>query len=252
MRPKARLLSLFLLLCSFAAVAEPARVYAAASLTNAVTDIGAAWQKAGHEKPLLVFGASSALAKQVEAGAPADLFISADLSWMDYVEQRGRIVTGSRSSLLGNTLVLIAPKGRAIAVKTEPGFDLAGAFKGKLCTGEPGVVPVGTYARQALESLGWWNALSSRMVGTDDVRTALAFVERGECPLGIVYATDAAISTKVEIVERFPEGSHKPIVYPVALVKGARAEGSEFLLYVRHSPEAAAIFRKYGFDLLKP
>ncbi len=252
MRLQARRLSLLLLLCSCSAAAEPARVYAAASLTNAVTDISTAWQKTGHEAPVLVFGASSALAKQVEAGAPADIFMSADLFWMDYLEQRKRIAAGSRSALLGNTLVLIAPKGRAVAVKTERGFDLAGAFKGKLCTGEPGVVPVGIYARQALESLGWWEKVSSRIVGTDDVRTALAFVERGECPLGIVYATDAAVSTKVEVVARFPQGSHKPIVYPVALVKDARAEGGEFLHYLRTAPEAAAIFRKYGFELQKP
>ncbi|AXQ29651.1 molybdate ABC transporter substrate-binding protein [Solimonas sp. K1W22B-7] len=250
MRLQARFLAASLLLCSWSAFADPARVYAAASLTNAVTDIGAAWQKAGHEQPVLVFGASSALAKQVEAGAPADLFMSADLSWMDYLEQRNRIAAGSRSSLLGNTLVLIAPKGKGFPVTTERGFDLAGAFKGKLCTGEPGVVPVGIYAKEALSSLGWWDKVSSRIVGTDDVRTALAFVERGECPLGIVYATDAAISQKVEVIASFPAGSHKPIVYPVALVKTARAEGGEFLQYVKTSPEAAAIFRKYGFTLL--
>lgn len=250
MRLQAKLFASLLLLSSFSVAADPARVYAAASLTNAVTDIGTAWQKAGHEQPLLVFGASSALAKQVEAGAPADIFMSADLSWMDYLEQRSKIAAGSRSSLLGNTLVLIAPKGKAFEVKTERGFDLAGAFKGKLCTGEPGVVPVGTYAKEALTSLGWWDKISSRIVGTDDVRTALAFVERGECPLGIVYATDAAISQKVEVVATFPAGSHKPVVYPVALVKGGRAEGGEFLQYVKTSPDAAAIFRKYGFTLL--
>ena len=250
MRFQARFLAASLLLCSWSSFAEPARIYAASSLTNAVTDIGTAWKAAGHEQPVLVFGASSALAKQVEAGAPADVFISADLTWMDYLQQRDRIAAGSRSSLLGNTLVLIAPKGKAFEVKTERGFDLAGAFKGKLCTGEPGVVPVGTYAREALLSLGWWDKVSSRIVGTDDVRTALAFVERGECLLGIVYATDAAISSKVEVVASFPAGSHKPVIYPAALVKGGRAEGGEFLQYVRTSPEAAKIFRKYGFKLL--
>lgn len=250
MHLQAKLLSSLLLLASSSAFADPARVYAAASLTNAVTDIGAAWKAAGHEQPMLVFGASSALAKQVEAGAPADVFMSADLNWMDYLQQRDKIAAGSRVSLLGNTLVLIVPKGKGFEVKTERGFDLADAFKGKLCTGEPGVVPAGIYAKQALSSLGWWDKISSRIVGTDDVRTALAFVERGECPLGIVYATDAAISSKVEVIARFPAGSHKPVIYPVAQVKGARAEGVEFLQYVRTSPEAAAIFRKYGFSLL--
>ncbi|HEY0915537.1 MAG TPA: molybdate ABC transporter substrate-binding protein [Solimonas sp.] len=251
MRLQNRLLSLLLLICSTTAgAADPARIYAAASLTNAVTDIGAAWEKTGQPAPVLVFGASSALAKQVEAGAPADVFMSADLNWMDYLEQRKRLAPGSRGSLLGNTLVLIAPKGRAPEVKMERGFDLAAAFKGKLCTGEPGVVPVGIYAKEALTALGWWDKLSGRIVGTDDVRTALSFVERGECPLGIVYATDAAISSKVEVVASFPAGSHKPVIYPVSLVKGGRAEGGEFLQYVRSSPDAAAIFRKYGFTLL--
>jgi molybdate transport system substrate-binding protein len=253
MRLQPRLLPLLLLISSFAAgAADPVRVYAAASLTHAVTDIGAAWAKTGQPAPVLVFGASSALAKQVEAGAPADVFMSADLNWMDYLELRKRIAPGSRSPLLGNTLVLVAPKGKAPAVKLERGFDLAGTFKGKLCTGEPGVVPVGIYAKEALTSLGWWDKLSGRIVGTDDVRTALAFVERGECPLGIVYATDAAISSKVDVVATFPAGSHKPVVYPVAQVLGGRAEGGEFLQYVRSSPEAAAIFRKYGFTLLEP
>ena len=252
MRIQTRLLSLLLLIsCHAASAAEPARVYAAASLTNAVTDIGAAWEKTGQPAPVLVFGASSGLAKQVEAGAPADVFMSADLNWMDYLEQRKAVIPGSRSSLLGNTLVLIAPKGRAVDVRMERGFDLSGAFKGKLCTGEPGVVPVGIYAKEALQSLGWWEKLSGRIVGTDDVRTALSFVERGECPLGIVYATDAAISGKVKVIASFPAGSHKPVVYPVAQVKGGRAEGGEFLQYVRTSPEAAAIFRKYGFTLLE-
>jgi len=249
----ARLLPSLALLLSFATqAAEPARVYAAASLTNVLTDVAASWRQAGHAQPLLVFGASSALAKQIEAGAPADLFLPAELSWMDYLEQRGRLVAGSRSELLGNTLVLIAPRGKGFPVKTEPGFDLAAAFQGKLCTGEPGVVPVGIYAKQALESLGWWSKLGHRIVGTDDVRTALAFVERGECPLGIVYATDAAISSKVEVIAQFPATRHKPIRYPAALVNGTRSEGRAFLEYLGHSPEAAAVFRRHGFELLNP
>lgn len=243
------LLSLFLLLCLPAHAQDAVRVFAAASLTNALNDAGAAWQKSGHPAPSLAYGASSALAKQVEAGAPADLFASADLSWMDYLDDRGRIQRGTRANLLGNTLVLIAPKGRGIAVEMKPGFDLAASFKGKLCTGEPGVVPVGIYARQSLEALGWWKALEGRIVGTDDVRTALAFVERGECPLGIVYATDAAISGKVEVIATFPESTHKPIVYPFALVKGARPEAAGFLAFLR-TPAATDIFKRYGFAVL--
>ena len=230
---------------------EPVRVFAAASLTNALDDIAREWVKAGHPKPSLAYAASSALAKQIEAGAPADVFASADRTWMDYLDDRGRIMQDTRVDLLGNELVLIAPKGKRIPIRMEHNFDIAGAFSGKLCTGEPGVVPVGIYAKQSLEHLGWWAPLKGRVVGTDDVRTALAFVERGECPLGIVYATDAKISSKVEILQRFPQNTHKPIVYPFAAVKGARPEAHAFLRFVETSPAAAAIFDRYGFTRLK-
>jgi molybdate transport system substrate-binding protein len=231
---------------------EPARIFAAASLTNALNDVGAAWKQAGHPLPSLAFAASSALAKQIDSGAPADVFASADLTWMDYLDERGRIVPGSRVNLLANELVLIAPKGKPVNVEMKQGFDIASAFTGKLCTGEPGVVPVGIYAQQSLQNLGWWDSLQGRIVGTDDVRTALAFVARGECPLGIVYATDAKISDKVEVVARFPEATHKPILYPVALVKGGRADAAAFMQFVTTSPEAAAIFTRYGFTKLAP
>jgi molybdate transport system substrate-binding protein len=244
-------LASFTLFCSSMRAEEPVRVFAAASLTNALKDVGAAWQKQGHPAPSLALGASSALAKQVEAGAPADLFASADLQWMDYLDARGKIASGSRVSLLGNTLVLIVPKGKPFNVQMQPGFDIAGAFKGKLCTGEPGVVPVGIYAKESLENLGWWPKLNGRIVGTDDARTALAFVERGECPAGILYATDAAISEKVEVLAPFPENTHKPIVYPFAQVKGARPESHAFLEYLATSAEAAAVFKHYGFVALK-
>jgi molybdate transport system substrate-binding protein len=251
MRPLPRLLAISgLLLASIAWCAEePVRVYAAASLSNALTDIAAQWQKAGHPPPSLVFGASSTLAKQIEAGAPADLFASADLSWMDYLDARDRITADSRVNLLGNDLVLIAPKGQRFPVTMAAGFDLSAAFSGKLCTGEPGVVPVGIYAQQSLETFSWWAALAGRIVGTDDVRTALVFVERGECAAGIVYATDAAISDKVEVLARFPPGSHKPIVYPFAIVRDARPAANAFLDYLKSSPDAAAVFARYGFRL---
>lgn len=231
---------------------EPVRVFAAASLTNALNEIAAEWQKLGHPKPSLAYAASSALAKQIEAGAPADVFASADLAWMDYLDQRRWIAPNTRANLLGNELVLIVPKAKRFPLQLKPGFDIAGAFSGKLCTGEPGVVPVGIYARQSLESLGWWSPLQGRIVGTDDVRTALAFVERGECPLGIVYATDAKISDKVEVLDRFPDDSHQPIVYPFAAVKGARPQAQAFLQYLQTSPTAAAIFERYGFIRLRP
>jgi molybdate transport system substrate-binding protein len=226
---------------------EPTRVFAAASLTNVLSDIAAQWKKAGHPNPSLAFAASSVLAKQIDSGAPADVFASADLTWMDFLDDHGRIVKDSRVNLLGNRLVLIAPKGKPVVVEMKAGFDLAAAFSGKLCTGEPGVVPVGIYAKQSLENLGWWQSLQGRIVGTDDVRTALAFVERGECPLGIVYATDAAISDRVEVLASFPEPSHGPIVYPFALVKGGRPDARAFLDYLKTSPEAAAVYQRYGF-----
>jgi len=240
-----------LLFHALPAQAEPLRIYAAASLSNALTDIAAQWQKQGHEAPVLVFSASSALARQIEAGAPADLFASADLKWMDYLDTRGKIVASSRRHLLGNRLVLIAPSGRRLPVEMRAGFDIAAAFQGKLCTGEPGVVPVGIYARQALEALGWWAPLQGRIVGTDDVRSALAFVERGECPLGIVYATDAAISDKVEVLAAFPENTHAAIVYPFAAVAGGRPQAGAFLDYLQTSAIAAGLFERHGFTLTR-
>lgn len=244
------LLTLFALSCP-ALAEDPVRVFAAASLTNALNDIAREWEKGGHPKPSLAYAASSALAKQIEAGAPADVYASADRTWMDYLDDRGRIMRDTRVDLLGNELVLIAPKGRRIPIQMDRNFDIAGAFSGKLCTGEPGVVPAGIYARQSLENLGWWVPLKGRIVGTDDVRTALAFVERGECALGIVYTTDAKISSKVEVLRRFPENTHRPIAYPFAAVKGARPETRAFLRFVETSPAAAAIFDHYGFTRLK-
>ena len=255
MPPFRLVLLLALLLCgspqAAGRVAEaPARIFAAASLTNALEEIATQWQRAGHPRPVLAFGASSTLAKQVDAGAPADLFASADRRWMAYLEARNRTDRASRIDLLGNTLVLIAPKGHRFDAKMQAGFRIADAFKGKLCTGEPGVVPVGIYAKQALEKLGWWKSLQPRVVGTDDVRTALAFVERGECGAGIVYASDARISNKVEVVAMFPANTHAPIVYPFALVKNARPEAVAFLHYLR-TPQAAAVFRRHGFTVLE-
>jgi molybdate transport system substrate-binding protein len=242
---------LVLVLSATARAEDPVRVYAAASLTQALGEIADLWPQSRHARPALVFAASSALAKQVEHGANVDLFASADRRWMDYLAQRNRIEPGSRVDLLGNALVLIAPRGRGVAVRMDPGFDLPGAFEGRLCTGEPGSVPAGTYAKQALVALGWWTGLASRVVGTEDTRAALAFVERGECPLGIVYATDAAISGKVEIVGRFPAGTHEPIVYPFAVVSGAGPPAHAFLRFLR-SEAAHAVFRRHGFTAAPP
>jgi molybdate transport system substrate-binding protein len=241
------LLALLLVMQAVSARAvEPARVFAASSLTGALTEVAAQWQARGHPAPVLVFGGSSTLAKQIEAGAPADLFAAADLRWMDYLDVRERIDRTSRANLLGNALLIVAPANAVFPVRMQPSFDIAHAFTGRLCTGEPGVVPVGTYAREALQALGWWDVLAGRIVGTDDVRAALVFVERGECAAGIVYATDASASTKVTVVGRFPSSTHTPIVYPFALIPGAREEARLFLAYLSDAP-AQATFRRYGF-----
>jgi molybdate transport system substrate-binding protein len=246
------LLPLLLAAALPAAAEAPLRIYAAASLTNALDDAALAWEGAGHAPVTLVYAASSTLAKQIEAGAPADVYASADRKWMDYLEARGRIAPGSRVDLLGNRLVLIAPAGRGVRVEVRAGFAFARAFAGKLCLGEPAAVPAGIYARQALEALGWWADLAGRIVGADDVRTALTFVERGECALGVVYATDATISDDVEVLATFPAQLHEPIVYPFARVAGARGAAAAFVDFLAHAPAAQAAFAHYGFDRLAP
>lgn len=227
--------------------AEDVTVYAAASLTNALNDINRSYE-AKHAGTAIKasYASSGTLAKQIDAGAPAQIFASADEKWMDFLQGHSRIDSASRRPLLNNTLVLIAPKAQPLKVNLQKGGDLPTAFTGKLCTGETASVPVGIYAKEALTNLGYWGALEKRIVGTEDVRSALAFVERGECPLGIVYQTDAKISDKVTVVATFPESSHKPVVYPFALVNGASATAKDYFQYLQ-SADAKAVFEKYGF-----
>lgn len=239
---------IFLLLIAPAWAADSITVFAAASVTNAIQDIAALYQKEKGVEVKTSFAAASALAKQIEQGAPADVFMSADLRWMDYLEGKGKIVSDSRRTLLGNQLALIAPKGKAFKVKLEKGFDLPGAFAGRWCSCDQSV-PVGRYSQQALTNLGWWAALESRLAAAPDVRSALAFVERGECAVGIVYESDAKGSDKVEILGAFPVGSHDPVVYPAALVQGAKPAAKGFLDFLR-SAKASEIFRRYGFTVL--
>jgi molybdate transport system substrate-binding protein len=246
-----RLLTGIVLLCGLFSTAyaeQKVTVFAAASLTNAISDIAAQYEKQKGVKVASSFAASSALAKQIDNGAPADVFISADSKWMNYLQDNNKIDQLSRHDLLSNHLVLIAPKGLSFKVQMDKSFDFAKAFDGKLCTGDLESVPVGIYAKQSLTALGWWSAIKSRIVGTQDVRAALAFVERGECAAGIVYETDAKVSNKTDIVATFPDASHDPIVYPVAVVAGAQAQAKDFVDYLA-SPEASAIFSKYGFSL---
>ena len=232
--------------------AETVKVYAAASLTNAMNDIVKVYEKQ-HPKTdvVAVYGASSALAKQVEAGASSDVFFSADLDWMNYLVQKQMINVPQQSPLLFNQLVVISPKNLNIPFKAQNNFNFAQAFKGKLCTGQMESVPAGKYAKQSLIKLNWLDSLKGRIVGTDDVRSALTFVERGECDVGIVYKTDALISQKVKIIGTFPANSHHPIIYPIALTKQGEknADAVQFEKFVKSSPQAKSIFQKYGFGL---
>jgi molybdate transport system substrate-binding protein len=247
--PKTLLCASALYWLAAGAAAADVTAFAAASLTGALTEVAKSFE-AKHKIPVkLSFAASSALAKQIEQGAPADVFISADSKWMDYLDGKGRIDHASRKDFLGNTLVLIAPRGKGFPVTLAKGFDFAGAFKGKLCTGAVESVPVGIYAREALTHLGWWEGLKSRVVGIEDVRAALNLVERDECDAGIVYETDAKSSKKVESIGRFPDDSHSPIIYPAALVSDSE-EARKLLEYLQQDP-ARKVFLKYGFELLR-
>lgn len=240
---------LLLLLAGFAHAEDKVTVFAAASLTNALGEVSAQYEKAGATKVVHSFAASSTLAKQIEAGAPADIFISADAKWMNYLQDKKLIDTASRRDLLGNKLVLIAPKGKTFNVKFDKGFEFGKSFDGRLCTGDIDSVPAGIYAKQALTYLNWWDGIKTRIVGAQDVRGALAFVERGECAAGIVYETDAKVSSKVEIVGIFPEDTHLPIVYPLAFVAGAKNMNKDYFDYLQ-KPEALATFARYGFSIL--
>jgi molybdate transport system substrate-binding protein len=225
-------------------------VFGAASLTNVLQELGDAFTGQTAIPVKFSFAASSALAKQIESGAPADVFFSADIDWMDYLQTRNLIRTGSRHDVVGNRLVLIAPADSAMVLKIEPRFALAAALgTGRLVTGDPDSVPVGRYARQALTQLQVWDGVEARLVRADSVRSALAFVDRGEAALGIVYETDALIDKKVRIVDTFPDASHSPIVYPVALTASAKASAAKFEDFLR-SPAAAMAFEKYGFQTL--
>ena len=228
--------------------ADQITVFAAASVTNAIQDIAALYQKEKDVEVKTSFAAASALAKQIEQGAPADVFLSADMRWMDYLDGKGKIVTDSRRTLLGNQLALIAPKGKGFPVKLQKSFDLPGAFVGRWCSCDQSV-PIGRYSQQALTALGWWAALEPRLAAAPDVRSALAFVERGECAVGIVYESDAKVSDKVEVLAIFPADSHDPVLYPAALVQGAKPAAKGFLDFLL-SPKASAIFRQYGFTVL--
>jgi molybdate transport system substrate-binding protein len=229
-------------------------VFAAASMKNALDDIDAAFTAKTGVKVSASYAASSTLAKQIEQGAPADIFVSADTDWMDYATSKKTINEPTRVNLLGNSIVLVAPKDSKIDnVAIGPGFDLAKlAGDGKIATGDVKSVPVGKYAKAALEKLGAWQAAGPKFAMAESVRAALTLVARGEAALGIVYSTDAKVEPGVKVVGTFPADSHPPIIYPVAATTTAKPEASGYLDYLRSSA-AKAVLEKYGFTyLIKP
>lgn len=248
-----RLLLSCLVFAAVAALAPPARaadvfVFAAASLKEALDDAVAAYRASGATGRVVPsYAASSALARQIEAGAPAGVFVSADEEWMDYLERRGLLEPGSRANLVRNRLVLVARADDGIAVEIGPGFPLAARLRGgRLAMANPDAVPAGKYGKAALESLGVWNDVRSRIAAADNVRAALVLVSRGEAPLGIVYRTDALVDRTVRIAGTFPDSSHPPIVYPMAVMARSGPAARAFAAWLR-GPEVKAIFERRGF-----
>jgi molybdate transport system substrate-binding protein len=227
-------------------------VFAAASLKDALDAVNAKWQAESGKQATISYAASSALAKQIEQGAPADVFISADEDWMNYVAERKLIKPDTRFDLLGNTLVLIAPKDSALSARIEPGFPLASLLAGgRLAMGEVQSVPAGKYGKAALETLGVWDQVKNSIAQAENVRAALALVSRGEAPLGIVYATDAKSDANVKILGTFPDNTHPPIIYPAAATAAANTDALAFLNFLK-GPAADRVFEEKGFRVLVP
>jgi molybdate transport system substrate-binding protein len=222
-------------------------VFAAASLREALGAAARGFESRTGHTAVVSYAGSNALARQIEAGAPAELFVSADAAWVDYVEARGLAVPGSRRNLLANDLVLVAPAGSATRLELVPGVDVAAALgERRIALANPEVVPAGRYAKAAFTSLGAWEAIRRKVAAAENVRAALALVARGEAPLGVVYRTDALAEKAVRIVAVFPEGSHPDIVYPLLRLKGAGAAAAAFADYLA-GPEARAAFERFGF-----
>ena len=248
-----------LLLLAWAAPSQPAKqsgdvvVFAAASLKTALDAVNAQWTKEAGKKVVISYASSSALARQIEQGAPAQMFISADLDWMDYLAGKSLIKPDTRSNLLGNRIVLIAPKDKTQPVEIKPGFDLAAILgDGRLAMANVASVPAGKYGKAALEKLGVWAGVSGKIAQAENVRAALLLVSRGEAPAGIVYQTDAAAEPNVKIIGTFPESTHPPIVYPIALTASAtHPDAAAFLAYIR-SAKTRPLFEAQGFTVLSP
>ncbi|MFG1477711.1 molybdate ABC transporter substrate-binding protein [Xanthobacter sp. V4C-4] len=234
-----------------APVTSTQTVFAAASMSDALRQVNELWVAKGNAPLQFNFAASSTLIRQIEQGATASVFVSADERWADWGIERGLLVKASRVSPLGNDLVLIAPRDSAVKVeitKTTDILALLGA-NGRLATGDPAHVPVGRYAEQALTWLGQWDAIGPRLARADSVRAAMLLVERGEAPLGIVYGTDAAVSTRVKVVGTFPESSHEPVTYPFVIVTAQDSPDARAVLAFLVGPEAMAVYKKLGFSI---
>jgi len=230
-------------------LAQAPTIFAAASLKNALDEVSALYAAQSGKRPRLSYAASSALARQIENGAPADIFISADSEWMDYLEKKDLLAPGTRRDLLGNRLVLIAPAAQPAKFPIAAGFPLAKALrKGRLAIADPLHVPAGRYAKAALESLEVWEDVKGRLAPVDNVRAALALVARGETPLGIVYETDALAERSVTVAGVFPADSHPRIVYPAAVVKGAKGDAAGLVAFLA-GPQARRVFEKHGFTV---
>lgn len=230
---------------------EKLNIFAAASLKNALDDVTAAWQAETGHQAAISYASTSALAKQIEAGAPADVFISADLEWMNYLAKRNLLTAKGSVKLLGNRLVLIAPAGSKASISISPGFDLAGLLgDGRLALADVKTVPAGKYAKAALETLGVWASVEGRLAQAENVRAALKFVAAGEAPLGIVYQTDARAEASVKVLGVFPDSTHPAIIYPAAvLAESTNPVAANFLSFLQ-SKRAAEIFTKQGFAML--
>ncbi|HTS22438.1 MAG TPA: molybdate ABC transporter substrate-binding protein [Casimicrobiaceae bacterium] len=230
------------------AVAVDVTVFAAASLKESMDEQARRFEATTGNKVVVSYGGSNALAKQIESGAPADVFISADLDWMDYLDQRKLLRPNTRSKLLNNTLVLVAPAGSTSTLKIGPNFALASALgSDRLAMANPDSVPAGKYGKSALESLGVWKSVEGQVARAETVRAALALVSRGEAPFGIVYKTDALADKGVKVVDDFPTSSYAPIVYPVAVVADAKSSAAGALVEYLRSPAARPVWETYGF-----
>jgi molybdate transport system substrate-binding protein len=251
-RPFGAVAGLLLWLAAMPANAQDLLVFGAASLRNALDAVIEGYQADGGGPVRASYASSSTLARQIEQGAPADLFVSANPQWMYYLEQRDLLRAGSRADLLGNGLVLVAPLDSATTLEVVPGFDLLGALDGGfLAMGDPDHVPAGIYGRAALERLGVWDAVAPRVARADNVRAALALVARGEAPLGVVYRSDALADASVKVVGDFPRDSHPPIVYPVAIMADSKHPDAAALATLLQSETAGAIFERFGFTMLQ-